>query len=47
LCGYSIPPNELQRTDFTHVRCPKCLKEFVPGKGWHVGITDVHASECY
>jgi hypothetical protein len=21
-CGYSIPPNELQRSDFTHVLCP-------------------------
>jgi hypothetical protein len=30
-CGYSIPPNELQRTDFTHVLCPKSRKEFAPG----------------
>jgi putative methionine-R-sulfoxide reductase with GAF domain len=30
-CGYSIPPKELQRTDFTHVICPKCGKELAPG----------------
>jgi predicted RNA-binding Zn-ribbon protein involved in translation (DUF1610 family) len=31
-CGYSIPPNELQRIDSTRVHCPKCQKQFVPRK---------------
>ena len=31
-CGYSIPPNELERIDFTQVRCPKCRVEFAPKK---------------
>jgi len=31
-CGYQIPPNEIQRTGFTEMRCPKCLAVFTPGK---------------
>jgi len=31
-CGYSIPPNEIQRTGFTEMRCPKCQAVFAPGQ---------------
>ena len=31
-CGYSIPPNEIQRTSFTEMRCPKCQAVFVAGQ---------------
>lgn len=29
-CGYSIPPNETQRTSFTEMKCPKCKAVFTP-----------------
>ena len=28
LCGYKIPPNELMRTGWYTLKCPKCEKEF-------------------
>jgi ribosomal protein S27AE len=31
-CGSRIPPAEVQRIDFTRVRCPPCGEAFVPGK---------------
>jgi ribosomal protein S27AE len=30
-CGYSIPPNETQRLNFTEMKCPKCQAIFVAG----------------
>jgi hypothetical protein len=32
LCGYAIPPEEVRRTGFEKMVCPKCEKEFVPGR---------------
>jgi len=29
-CGYPIPPEEVRRTGFDHVLCPKCGKKFIP-----------------
>jgi predicted RNA-binding Zn-ribbon protein involved in translation (DUF1610 family) len=31
-CGYRIPPAEVQRIDFTRVKCPACGEAFVPSK---------------
>jgi ribosomal protein S27AE len=31
-CGRRISPAELQRIDFTRVRCPACGEAFVAGK---------------
>ncbi len=30
LCGFAISPADVQRTDFEHIRCSNCGKEFVP-----------------
>jgi len=30
-CGHRIPPAEVQRIDFTSVRCPACGETFVAG----------------
>jgi len=30
-CGYSIPPEELRRIDFSRVECPSCGERFTPG----------------
>jgi len=30
LCGFAISPADVQRTDFEHIRCSNCRKEFVP-----------------
>jgi hypothetical protein len=30
-CGYRIPPAEILRPSFDHVRCPKCGATFEPG----------------
>jgi predicted RNA-binding Zn-ribbon protein involved in translation (DUF1610 family) len=32
LCGYAIPPEQVRRTGYDRVICPKCGKEFVPQK---------------
>jgi hypothetical protein len=32
-CGSRIPPAEVQRIDFTRVRCPACCEAFVPNNG--------------
>ena len=29
LCGYKIPPNELLRTGWSTIKCPKCAKRRV------------------
>jgi DNA-directed RNA polymerase subunit RPC12/RpoP len=29
-CGYRIPPNEVQRIDFTSMKCPTCGQIFDP-----------------
>jgi ribosomal protein S27AE len=31
-CGHRIPPAEVQRIDFTRVKCPACGEAFVPSK---------------
>jgi hypothetical protein len=31
-CGRRIPPAEVQRIDFTRVKCPACGEAFVPCK---------------
>jgi DNA-directed RNA polymerase subunit RPC12/RpoP len=28
-CGYKIPPDELLRTEWNMIRCPKCSEETV------------------
>jgi len=30
-CGHRIPPAEVQRIDFTSVKCPACGEAFVAG----------------
>jgi predicted RNA-binding Zn-ribbon protein involved in translation (DUF1610 family) len=31
-CGKTIPPAEVQRIDFTRVKCPACGEAFVPSR---------------
>jgi ribosomal protein S27AE len=30
-CGYLIPPSQVARVDFEHVKCPECGERFIPG----------------
>jgi len=32
-CGTFIEPKDYKRVDWDYPECPKCRKQFVPGKG--------------
>jgi len=31
-CGASIPPEDQNRVDFEHMKCPQCGETFIPAK---------------